>query len=277
VIGEPQMRSKAEKLSADRPRNYLVPVPLDPGQSPKSDLLPEGGVFATTQWSVVLAAGHDSTSGAREALETLCRAYWFPLYAFVRRQGHAPEDAQDLTQEFFARFLEKHYLELADPARGRFRSFLLACLKNFLAEQRRHAGRLKRGGDQTLISWDAQAAEERYQSELSDQMTPEKIYERKWALALLEKTLARLGEEESAAGKTRLFAALKDFLWGERSSASYAEIGAQLEMSEGAVKVAMHRLRRHYRDLLREQVAQTVSRPEEIDQELQHLIAVIRG
>lgn len=150
-------------------------------------------------------------------------------------------------------------------------------LENFLAEQRRHAGRLKRGGDQTLFSWDAQAAEERYQSEPLEQMSPEKIYDRTWALALLEQTLTRLGEEESATGKARLFVALKDYLWGEKGSASYAEIGTQLEMTEGAVKVAVHRLRRRYRDLLREQVAQTVARPDEIDEELQHLIAVIRG
>ena len=234
-------------------------------------------VFATTHWSVVLAAGGSDSPQATAALEKLCRAYWFPLYAFVRRRGHAPEDAQDLTQGFFARFLEKHSLELADPARGRFRTFLLACLKNYLAEEHRHAGRLKRGGDQTLVSWDAQSAEERYLSEPLEQMTPEKIYERKWALALLEQTLARLSQEESVADKARLFAALKDFLWGEKGSASYAQIGAPLEMSEGAVKVAVHRLRRRYRDLLREQVAQTVARPEEVELELRHLIAVIRG
>ena len=234
-------------------------------------------VFATTHWSVVLAAGGGDSPQATAALEQLCRAYWFPLYAFVRRQGHAPEDAQDLTQGFFARFLEKHSLELADPARGRFRTFLLACLKNYLAEEHRHTGRLKRGGEQTLVSWDAQSAEERYRSEPLEQMTPEKIYERKWALALLEQTLTRLSQEESAADKARLFAALKDFLWGEKGSASYAEIGEQLELSEGAVKVAVHRLRRRYRDLLREQVAQTVARPEEVEPELRHLIAVIRG
>lgn len=225
----------------------------------------------------MLAAGKSDSPQAAVALEKLCRAYWFPLYAFVRRQGNAPEDAQDLTQGFFVRFLEKQYIELADVARGRFRSFLLACLKNFLAEQRRRAGRLKRGGNQNLISWDAQVAEERYQSEPLEQMTPEKIYERKWALSLLEQTLARLGEEESAAGKTRFFATLKYFLWGEKSSASYAEVGAQLDMAEGAVKVAVHRLRRRYRDLLREEVAQTVASHDEIEPELRHLIAVIRG
>ena len=208
-------------------------------------------VFATTHWSVVLAAGHDSAPGAQEALERLCRAYWYPLYCFVRRQGHPPEDAQDLTQGFFARFLEKHSLDLADSTRGRFRTFLLACLTNYLAEERRYAGRVKRGGDQTLVSWDAQSAEERYRSEPLEQLTPEKAYERKWALALLEQTLARLSQEESAADKARLFAALKDFLWGEKGSASYAQIGAPLEMSEGAVKVAVHRLRRRYRELLR--------------------------
>jgi RNA polymerase sigma factor (sigma-70 family) len=234
-------------------------------------------VFATTHWSVVLAAGRSDSPQATAALEKLCRAYWFPLYAFVRRQGHSREDAQDVTQEFFARFLEKEYFGLADPARGRFRSFLLASIKNFLAEQHRHTKRLKRGGGQSLVSWDAQAAEEHYCSEPTDEMTPEKVYERRWALVLLEQTLARLGNEESATGKARHFTALKDYLWGEKGSASYVEIGVQLEMTEGAVKVAVHRLRRRYRDLLREEVAQTVARPDEIDQELQQLIAVIRG
>jgi RNA polymerase sigma-70 factor (ECF subfamily) len=233
--------------------------------------------FATTHWSVVLAAGDDSAPGAREALEKLCRAYWYPLYTFVRRQGHGPEDAQDVTQEFFARFLEKEYFGLADPARGRFRSFLLASLKNFLTEQHRHAGRLKRGGGKILVSWDATTVEERFVAELKEEANPEHIYERRWALTLLEKALSSLGEELTSAGKERVFAELQKHLWGDQGGESYSVIAARLEMTEGALKVAAHRLRQRYRELLREEVAHTVARHEEIDEELRYLIAVIRG
>ncbi len=226
---------------------------------------------------MVLAAGHDSAPGAREALEKLCGAYWYPLYTFVRRQGHSPEDAQDVTQEFFARFLEKEYFSLADPERGRFRSFLLASLKNFLAEQHRQAGRLKRGGGKTIVSWDAASVEERYVAEPKDEVTPEDIYERRWALTLLEKVLSSLGEELTSAGKKRVFAELKNHLWGDQGGESYSVIAARLEMTEGALKVATHRLRQRYRELLREEVAHTVARLEEIDEELRYLIAVVRG
>lgn len=233
--------------------------------------------FATTHWSVVLAARDGDSPGASEALEKLCRTYWYPLYTFVRRQGHSPEDAQDMTQEFFARFLEKEYFGLADPARGRFRSFLLASLKNFLAEQHRQAGRLKRGGGKTFVSWDAATAEERFVAEPKDEATPEHIYERRWALTLLEKALSSLGEELTSAGKERVFAELKNHLWGDQGGESYSVIAARLEMSEGALKVAAHRLRQRYRELLREEVAHTVARHEEIDEELRYLITVIRG
>jgi RNA polymerase sigma factor (sigma-70 family) len=234
-------------------------------------------VFITTIWSVVLAAGKSDSAQAAEALEQLCRTYWYPLYVFVRRQGHAAHDAEDLTQEFFARFLEKEYFERADPARGRFRCFLLACLKNFLTEQHRHAGRLKRGGGQTLLAWDSQTAEERYQLEPADPATPEKIYDRRWALTLLEKTLARLGDEQAAAGKQQVFAQLKDYLWGEGGGTGYAEVAARLQMTEGTLKVAVHRLRQRYRELLREEVAHTVATAAETDAELRYLISVIRG
>ena len=233
--------------------------------------------FATTHWSVVLAAGHGSSLGAQQALERLCRTYWYPLYAFVRRQGHSPEDAQDLTQEFFARFLAKEYFGRADPALGRFRSYLLACLKHFLSEQRRQAGRLKRGGGQAIVSWDSQTAEERYQSEPADPLTPEKIFDRRWALSLLEQALARLGDEQSAAGKQAVFAQLRDYLWGEGSGAGYAEMAARLGQTEGALKVTVHRLRRRYRELLRAEVAQTVAAVHEVDEELRYLVAVMRG
>ena len=225
----------------------------------------------------MLAAGQAASPQSAAALARLCEIYWYPLYAFVRRQGHNRDDAQDLTQEFFARFLEKEYIGLADPARGRFRSFLLACLKNFLAERHRYMERLKRGGGQTLVSWDAATAEERYVAEPKDEATPESIYEKRWALTLLEAALSRLGQELAAAGKERVFAELKAHLWGERDAESYAVIAERLGMTEGALKVASHRLRQRYRDVLREEVAHTVAKPGEIDEELRHLIAVVRG
>ena len=224
-----------------------------------------------------MAAGKGDSVQAAAALDTLCRRYWYPLYAFVRRQGHEAHDAEDLTQEFFARFLAKEYFGRADPALGRFRNFLLACLKHFLSERRRQAGRLKRGGGQTIISWDSLTAEERYQSEPVDAVTPEKVYERRWALTLLEQVLARLGAEQSAVGKGEVFTQLKDFLWGEGSGAGYAEVAARLGLAEGALKVTVHRLRQRYRELLREEVAQTVVTVHEVDEELRYLVAAIRG
>jgi len=224
-----------------------------------------------------MAAGRGDSAQAVDALAQLCRTYWYPVYAFVRRQGHESHDAEDLTQEFFARFLAKEYFGRADPMLGRFRSFLLACVKNFLSEQRRQARRLKRGGRQTIISWDSQTAEERYRSEPADPVTPEQVYDRRWALTLLETVLARLAEQQSAAGNKQVFARLKDYLWGETRETGYAEMAERLGMTKGAVKVTVHRLRRRLRDLLREEVAHTVAVGEEIDEELRHLIGVIRG
>jgi len=246
--------------------------------TPNSNSAPfRDGGFATTHWSVVMAAGKGDSPEAADALEQLCRTYWYPLYAFVRRQGHGTPDAEDLTQEFFTRFLAKEYFGRADPALGRFRSFLLACLKNFLREQQRQARRLKRGGGQTIISWDSRTAEERYRLEPADPITPEQVYDRRWALTLLATVLARLAEEQSDAGKEQIFVQLKDHLWGEGREASYAEMAERLGMTEGAVKVTVHRLRRRLRDLLREEVAQTVATTGEVDEELRHLIGVIRG
>jgi RNA polymerase sigma-70 factor (ECF subfamily) len=233
--------------------------------------------FATTHWSVVMAAGKGDSPQAADALAQLCRTYWYPLYAYVRRQGHQPQDAEDLTQEFFARFLAKEYFGRADPALGRFRSFLLACLKNLLAEQGRQARRLKRGGGQTIVSWDSQTAEERYRLEPADPVTPEQLYDRRWALTVLETVWARLAREQSTAGKEPVFAQLKDYLWGQRHDTSYGEIAERLGLTEGAVKVTVHRLRRRLRDLLREEVAQTVASDEDVDEELRHLIGAIRG
>jgi RNA polymerase sigma factor (sigma-70 family) len=233
--------------------------------------------FTTTHWSVVLAAGEYHSPAAGQAMGKLCRTYWYPLYAFARRQGKSPEDAEDLTQGFFARFLEKGSIGLADPARGRFRSFLLGSFKNFIAEAHRHASRLKRGGGQSPVSWDAMSAEERYLSEPKDESTAEALYEERWALTLLETAMERLGAELAAAGRERVFAELKGQMLGESGVAvSYRELSGRLDMSEGAVKVTVHRLRQRFRQLLREEVANTVADAGEIDDELRHLVRVVR-
>jgi len=233
------------------------------------------GLFSATRWSVVLAAGDSGAPGAQEALEKLCRAYWYPLYAYVRRQGHSPEDAQDLTQAFFARFLEKKYLRGADRERGRFRSFLLTSLKNFLVNEWEKARAEKRGGFQTIVSWDEEPPEDRYRAEPADEETPETLYEKRWAVALLENVLARLRREFAASGKQELFEQFKVFLWGEKSGLSYASLAAQTGTSEGAIKVGVHRLRHRYLEVLRAEVAQTVATPAEVEEELRHLITIL--
>jgi RNA polymerase sigma factor (sigma-70 family) len=235
------------------------------------------GVFATTRWSVVLTAQRDDSTRAFEALSSLCRAYWYPLYAFVRRKGHPPQDAQDLTQEFFARLLEKNWLADVSRERGRFRSFLLAAMKHFLANEWDKARAQKRGGGQAFITLDAASAETRYALEPADNATPERIFERRWAMTLLDQVLARLRDEFSSAGKGELFEGLKATLTGGRNSQPYAELGAQLGLSEGAVKVAVHRLRLRYRELLREEISNTVGSEADVEEELRHLFAVLSG
>lgn len=230
--------------------------------------------FATTHWSVVLAAGQQGAPHAAVALEKLCRAYWYPLYVFVRRQGNSPEEAQDLTQDFFSRLLEKNYLAKADPGRGKFRTFLLRSLKNFLVNEWKRAGRLKRGGGLALLSIDENAAEDRYATEATDEPNPDAEYEMRWAVTLIEQVLTALREEFKAADKAELFDNLKGFIWGDKSTAAYSEIAGHLELTEGTVKVAVHRLRQRFRELLRAEVANTVARPEDIDGELRHLIRV---
>jgi len=233
------------------------------------------GYFATTHWTIVLSACGTDTPVARDALEKLCRCYWYPLYAFVRRQGNGPHDAQDLTQAFFARLLEKNYLEAVDRAKGRFRSFLLAALKHFLANDwdRQHAQ--KRGGATCHIPIDTQSAEARYGLEPGHEQTPEKLFERRWALTLLDQVLARLREEFVAVGKAQQFDELKVVLTSDKRTIPYAELGARLGLSEGAVKVAVHRLRQRYRDLLRAEIAETVASAAEVEEEIRHLFAAL--
>lgn len=234
------------------------------------------GHFVTTRWSQVAAAGRptDSTH-AHAALEQLCQTYWYPIYAFVRRQGHAPHDAQDLTQAFFARLLERKALGAADRERGRFRSFLLATLKNFLRDEWDKLRAQKRGGGQGVISLDAGDAESRYALEPADTLTADRIFERRWAMLLLDRAVERLSAEHEAAGKFAQFEALKASLVGARESQPYSELAIQLAMIEGAVKVAVHRLRQRYREVIRTEIAETVTTEAEVEAELKHLMAAL--
>jgi len=233
------------------------------------------GVFNTTHWSVVLAASEAASPAAQQALEQLCRTYWYPLYAYARRQGHPPEDAQDLTQAFFARFLEKNYVRLADRQRGRFRSFLLIALKRFLVEEWKRAGRQKRGGLESFVSLDDPQAEFRYAAEPGNEESPDVLFAKRWAATLLEQTLGKLRAEFAGTGKPQLFEKMKRIVWGEQEE-SYAKSGEELGMSEAALKVAVHRFRRRYGELLRAEVARTVSTPAEIEEELRYLISALR-
>lgn len=235
---------------------------------------PEGRpVFVTTHWSVVLTAGRKDTPRARAALETLCQTYWFPLYAYVRRRGHSPEDAQDLTQEFLARLLQRNRVARVSPQKGRFRSFLLASMNHFLSDEWDKARAKKRGGGR-VISLDLQDAETWFGGHPVENLTPEKIFERRWALTLLEEVYTRLEEEHRRQAKSELFTALRPALAGT-GSAPYAELAARLGMTEAAVKVAVHRLRHRYRELLRETIADTVATPEDVEDELRYLLRTL--
>ena len=233
--------------------------------------------FATTRWSLVLAAGRDASPDSEQALAALCETYWYPLYAFARRSGYATADAQDATQDFFAALLEKDYLRLAVSERGRFRSFLVAAFKHFLSKERARARAQKRGGGRRLVALDFQDGETRYHREPGHALTPERIFERRWALTLLDRVLGLLQEELAGAGKRHLFDHLKAFVGGDKGSRSYVQVGADLGMSEGAVKVAVHRLRQRYRELLRAEIAQTLADPADVDEELRHLFAAVRS
>ena len=233
--------------------------------------------FATTRWSMVVAAGARATPHSEEALARLCEAYWYPLYAYVRRWGCTSDEAQDLTQEFFARLMEKGYLRQADPHRGRFRSFLLAALKHFLADEWDKAHACKRGGQVQFIALDSQAAEGRYWEEPVSDLTPEKLYEQRWACILLERVMQRLEQDSAEAGKAHFFEALKPFLVGESRSVSYAELAARLGVSEAALKMKVQRLRHRYQRLLREEIAHTVASAEEVEDEIRYLFRVLGG
>jgi RNA polymerase sigma-70 factor (ECF subfamily) len=236
-----------------------------------------GAAFVTTHWSVVTAAGHANTTRSRDALARLCQAYWHPLYAYVRRLGHSPPDAEDLTQEFFTRLLAKNYLAAADESRGRFRSFLLSALKHFLANEWDKAQAQKRGGGMIPIQMDFTAAETACHFEPADNLTADKIFERRWALTLLDQVLRRLREEYTSSGREKLFEQLKPTLTEASHAVRYAEIALRLGTSEGAVKVAVHRLRQRYRQVLRAEIAETVASPGEVEDELKSLFAALAG
>jgi RNA polymerase sigma-70 factor (ECF subfamily) len=231
--------------------------------------------FATTHWSVVLAAVDDSSPGAQEALEELCRTYWYPLYAYVRRQGHSPEDAQDLTQAFFASLVENKSLRHAQKERGRFRTFLLTSLKHCLSHEWERTQTAKRGGGSIHLSWDQTSAEERYQLEPVSDVTPEKVFEQRWALTLFEQALTRLREESEAAGKRDRFEQVKGFLTEEPAQGAYKAVAERLGMSPDAIAVSVHRLRQRYGELVREAIAQTVASPAEVQEELRYLIGLV--
>lgn len=238
----------------------------DAGRSP---------VFVTTRWSVVVSAQDSPSPDADRALELLCRAYWYPLYAHVRRKGYAAADAEDLTQAYFARLLEKRWLGAVDRNRGRFRSFLLSSLTHFLSNEWEKARAQKRGGHVSLVPLDGVAGEERFGLEPADSGSAEREFDRRWALALLDTVLARLGREYEEAGKADAFRVLKSALGGDREALGYARLSAELGISEGAARVAVHRLRQRYRELLREEIAQTVAGPEEVADEMRHLFAAL--
>jgi RNA polymerase sigma-70 factor (ECF subfamily) len=258
-------------MSADP--HYSIVMSPESGLEPGSDTSPRS--FVTTHWSVVLAAREGASTEADAALERLCRAYWWPLYAFVRRRGHEAHDAQDLTQEFFARLLAKDLLRAVDRSKGKFRSFLLAALEHFLAKEWRRSQTQKRGGKFSFVSIDDHTAEQPFLQVPASNLSPEQLFEQQWAITLLEQAVAKLREEFLTAGKQTLFDELKIFLTGEKHAISYAELAAKLGMTEAALKMAVSRMRQRYGELLRAEIANTVSNPAEVEEELQALFKAL--
>jgi RNA polymerase sigma factor (sigma-70 family) len=230
-------------------------------------------VFPNTRWSIVLAASQ-STPETAGALDVICRTYWSPLYAYVRRSGHSPHDAQDITQEFFQRLLEKNWLHSADREKGRLRAFLIVSLKNFMTNRWRHASAQRRGGGRALAEFDTELAESRFAADPKT-LAPDEAFDRQWALTLLELTVARLRAEFEFAGKPGAFDILKDCLLAPRGEIGYADVARQLGLNEGAARVAVHRLRKRFREIYREEISQTLTDNEDVVEELRHLSAVL--
>lgn len=237
--------------------------------------LPGSSQFPTTRWTLVVAAGDPNRKEARSALISLCEGYWYPLYAYLRRRGYPADQGQDLTQEFFMRVLEGRYLDRADPEKGRFRSFLLTSLKFFVADEADRHRALKRGGG-AVLPLEFLSGEERYQREPAHDVTPERIFERRWALSVLDRVVERLRSEFVQHGRPEHFERLKVFLLGH-SDAPYAALAREMNTSEGALKVAIHRLRKRYRELFRQEIADTVADPADVESELRFLAAVLTG
>ncbi len=238
---------------------------------------PRGEWFASTHWSVVLTAREGDEPAASEALEKLCRTYWPPLYAFIRREGYPEAEAKDLTQEFFLRLVERDILQRLRHQRGKFRSFLLAFVKNFLLEQRGRAAAQKRGGGMPILSLDQLTEEGSYLKEPIDRLSPDQVFERRWAQTVMQTAINRLRDEYKAQGNAELFELLKDFQPREPGAPSYCEIGDRFGLSEAAVKSAVQRMRARHRELLRQEIAHTVTSPDEIEDEIRHLREVLSG
>ncbi len=245
-----------------------------------SESLPFGSsppqpLFLTTRWSIVLSARDRASSSSTLALESLCQAYWYPLYVFVRRQGHSAHDAQDLTQAFFARLLEKDYLRVVEREKGRFRTFLIVAVKRFLLNEWDKLRTEKRGGRFVHLSLDTELAESRYRDESSETLPADQVYERRWALTLLDQTMVRLRADYVKGGREREFDQLKASLTAERGEVAYRDIAATLQMTEGAVRVALHRLRKRFREIFREEISGTVSNVDDVDDEVRYVVAVL--
>ncbi len=268
--GGEQVPGKLDTVSssscADRPDSTSA------GSTP-----PRRPVFVTTHWSVVLTARQSDTSRAQAALERLCQIYWYPLYAYVRRRGHSVEDAQDSTQEFFARLLAGNWVGDADRTKGRFRTFLLTALNRFLANEWDRAHARKRGGNVVSVPLDTAIAESRYCADTKNALAPDRLYDRQWAMTLLDRALARLETEQQRLGKSAEFDVLSAALTAERGDIPYAAMAAQLGQNEPAVRMAVHRLRKRFREVFREEIAQTVADPNEAEEEIRHLLAALAG
>ena len=243
----------------------------------ESDGVTRTPVFATTHWSVVLQAGDSRSSEGSAALEKLCRTYWFPIYAFVRRKGHAEEDAKDLTQQFFALLLGRKDFQVIDARKGKFRNFLLASLTHFLSNQREHARAAKRGGGKIILSLDAVPPEQFQRFEPAVDLTPDKLFDQRWAMTLLESAVVRLKEEQLRAGRAEQFEVLKGFLTSEPRDGEYGQLAERLGCAGQSVAVAVHRLRQRYRELVRAEVANTVSSPTEVEEEMRDLFLALNG
>jgi len=244
----------------------------EPGRKPEPA---PSGVFATTHWSVVLQAGEAHSSQSATALEKLCRTYWCPLYAFIRRQGRTDEDAKDLTQQFFSQLLERRDFQNVDARKGKFRTFLLASLMHFLSNERDYNRAAKRGGGKLALSLDTFTAEQFHRMEPASDLSPDKLFDQRWAITLLEEAVSQLRVEMLVAGKTAQFEELKTFLTNEPGDGEYLAVGRRLECSSQSVAVMVHRMRQRYRELVRAEVAHTVSSPLEVEEEMRHLYAAL--